>query len=148
MPSRLAVLLGEVGRRHAMACPPADAEGRFRITVDDVEVACFERFGQVCIVSVLGAVPETGDGGPAWLRVLLNEALRRMTRFRSTPAVDADGVAVLFTRCPGGAISAQDLEARIEEHVNAFEGYRAALARGVREHGPLAGRFASGMLRP
>ncbi len=131
-----------------MAPPSADAGGRFHIEVDDVEVACFERFGQVCIVSVLGGVPETRNGGAEWLRALLNGAFGRMARYRSTPAVDADGVAVLFTRCPGGAISAQELEARIEEHVNAFEAYRAALARGVREAPPSVGRLAPGLLRP
>ena len=130
--SRLQALLAELARRNGMDALPADEEGRFHILVDeDAPVACFERFGRLHLVSSLGAPPEAGEAGRAWLRRLLNHALGRMKHNRSTAALEETGEAILFTRCGLADLSVQDLEARIEEHVNSLLRYRRALVAGA-----------------
>ena len=95
----LAALFDEFARRNAMAAPRADGDRRFRVVADDdVEVTCFERFGQFCLVSELGSPPEDRAAQAEWLRRLLNDAFKRMKRSRTTPALDEDGAAVVFTR--------------------------------------------------
>ena len=126
-PSGLALAFEEFARRHGLEPLRPDAEGRIRIAADDVEVVCFERFGRLHLVSPLGAVPAPGPAARAWLRKLLGHGLGRMKHGRGTPALTDAGDAVLYASCAAGGVSANDLEARIEEHVNACEGYRAAL---------------------
>ncbi len=125
--SRLQILLGELARRNGMHALQADDEGRFHILVDDAPVACFERFGRLHLVSPLGAPPEAGEARRAWLRRLLNQALGRMKHNRSTPALEETGEVILFARCGLADLSVQELEARIEEHVNSLLRYRRAL---------------------
>ena len=129
--SRLSLVLDEFARRNAVETPQADAEGRFHIVVDDVEVACFERFGLLHFVSPLGPVPEAPEDGRAWLRRLLNHALKRMLQSRSVPALAEDGAAFLFGRCRIADLSVGELESRIEAHVNALEHYRRVLRDAV-----------------
>ena len=122
--TRLQRLLEEFAERNGIDAFHPDDEGRFHIVVDDaVRVECFERFGQLHLVSRLGRSPESGDAARAWVRRVLNHALKRMKHSRSTPALREDGDAILFARVEVGGLSADDLEARIEEHVNAAEKY-------------------------
>ena len=132
MVSKLALLLEELARRNGMDGLDPDGEGRFHIMVDeDVPVACFERFGQLHLVSPLGSVPPAEQGGREWLQRLLNCALMQMKQSRSTPAVGKTGDAVLFGRCEIADLSVQDLEALMEGHLNAFERYRRVLGKGA-----------------
>lgn len=143
----LTLLIDEFANRNAMEAPRPDAEGRFHIVADDdVHVACFERFGQLCVVSSLGRVPDDHTAG--WPRRLLNAALKRMKGSRCTPAVDADGDAVVFARCALADLSVRDFETLIEEHVNAHEGYQRAVAEARAPEADLAERFARQALRP
>ena len=122
--TRLQQLLEEFAGRNGIDAFHPDEEGRFHIVVDDaVRVECFERFGQLHLVSRLGQGPEPGDAARAWVRRVLNHALKRMKHSRSTPALQEDGGAILFARVEVGGLSADDLETRIEEHVNAVEKY-------------------------
>ena len=122
--TRLQRLLEEFAGRNGIDAFHPDDEGRFHIVVDEaVRVECFERFGQLHLVSRLGRGPESGDAARAWVRRVLNHALKRMKHSRSTPALQEDGDAILFARVEVGGLSADDLEARIEEHVNAAEKY-------------------------
>lgn len=140
------MLLDEFAGRNAIEMPRADAEGRFHILVDDVEVACFERFGRLHFVSPLARVPESPEGRRAWLQRLLNHALGRMKQSRSTPAVLEDGSAFLFGRCEIADVSVQDLESRIEAHVTTLERFRRVIrAADVPE--PVR-RAAQAVLRP
>ena len=126
--TRLHQLLEEFAGRNGIEALHPDDEGRFHIVVDDaVRVECFERFGQLHLVSRLGRGPESGDAARAWVRRVLNHALKRMKHSRSTPALQEDGDAILFARVEVGGLSADDLETRIEEHVNAVETYRRLL---------------------
>lgn len=144
----MAVLLEEFARRNAMDAPQPDAEGRFHVVADDdVHLACFERFGQLCLVSPLGRVP-SDQAAAAWLRRLLNASLKRMKESPCTPAVDADGGAVVFARCAVADLSVRELETLIEEHVNAHEGYQRAVAEARAPEADLAERFARRALRP
>ncbi|MCY3622457.1 MAG: CesT family type III secretion system chaperone [Gammaproteobacteria bacterium] len=146
--ANLALLLDELARRNAMEAPRPDADGRFHVVADDdVHVACFERFGQLCLVSPLGRIPDDQTAA-AWLRRLLNAALKRMKGSRCTPAVDADGGAVVFARCALADLSVRELETLIEEHVNAHEGYQRAVAQARAPEADLAERFARQALRP
>ena len=117
----------EFSRRNGLEPLRPDAEGRVRITADDVEVVCFERFGRLHLISTLGPVPVPEPAARAWLRRVLRHGLKRMKHSRSTPALTADGDAVLYASCAVSQMSVHDLEARIEEHVNACEGYRDML---------------------
>lgn len=144
--SRLSMLLDEFAGRNAMEMPQADAEGRFHILVDDVEVACFERFGRLHFVSPLARVPEAPEDGRAWLQRLLNHALGRMKQSRSTPAVLEDGSAFLFGRCEIADVSVQDLESRIEAHVTTLERFRRVI-RAADVPRPVRGA-AQAVLRP
>ena len=125
--SGLAVAFEEFSRRNGLEPLRPDDEGRIRITADDVEVVCFERFGRLHLVSRLGAAPASEPAARTWLRKLLRHGLKRMKHSRSTPALTADGDAVLYASCTVSQMSRHDLEARIEEHVNACEGYRDML---------------------
>ena len=122
--TRLQRLLEEFAGRNGIDAFHPDDEGRFHIVVDDaVRVECFERFGQLHLVSRLGRGPEPGDAARSWVRRVLNHALKRMKHSRSTPALQENGDAILFARVEVGGLSADDLETRIEEHVNAVEHY-------------------------
>lgn len=126
--TRLQQLLGEFAGRNGIDAFRPDDEGRFHIVVDDaVRVECFERFGQLHLVSRLERGPESGDAARAWVRRVLNFALKRMKHSRSTPALQEDGDAILFARVEVGGLSADDLETRIEEHVDAVEKYQRLL---------------------
>ena len=123
--TRLQQLLEEFASRNGIDAFHPDDEGRFHLVVDDtLRVECFERFGQLHLVSRLGRGPESGDAARAWIRRVLNYALNRMKRSRSTPALQENGDAILFARIEIGGLSADDLETRIEEHVNTVEKYR------------------------
>lgn len=125
--SGLTVAFEEFSRRNGLEPLQPDDEGRVHVAADDVEVACFERFGRLHLVSMIGAVPSAEQTAQAWLRRLLQHGLKRMKNSRSTPALTADGDAVLYGSCAASQLSVHDLEARIEEHVNACAGYRAML---------------------
>ena len=126
--TRLQQLLEEFAGRNGIDAFHPDDEGRFHIVVDDaVRVECFERFGQLHLISVLGPGPESGDAARAWIRRVLNHALKRMKHSRCTPALQEDGDAILFARVEVGGLCADDLETRIEEHVNAVEKYQRLL---------------------
>lgn len=126
--TRLHELLEEFAGRNGIDALHPDDEGRFHIVVDDaVGVECFERFGQLHLVSRLGPGPESGDAARAWVRRLLNHALKRMKHSRGTLALQANGDAIVFARVAVGGLSADDLEARIEEQVDAVEKYRRLL---------------------
>ena len=145
--TRLQQLLEEFARRNGVDAFQPDEEGRFRIVVDDaVRVDCFERFGKLHLVSRLGRGPEPGDAAGRWIRRVLNHALRRMKRSRSTPALQEDGNAILLARVEVGGLSADDLETRIEEHVNAVEDYRRLLDASAAPT-PMAG-FSRSIVRP
>ena len=123
--TRLQQLLEEFAGRNGIDAFHPDEEGRFHIVADDtVRVECFERFGQLHLVSQLGRSPESGGAARAWIRRVLNYALNRMKHCRGTPALQENGDAILFARFEVGGLSADDLETRIEEHVNAVEKYR------------------------
>ena len=126
--TRLQQLLEEFAHRNGTDTFRPDDEGRFHIVVDDaVRVECFERFGQLHLVSRLERESESGDAARAWTRRVLNYALKRMKHSRSTPAMQEDGDAILFSRVGVDGLSAGDLESRIEEHVNAVEKYQRLL---------------------
>ena len=126
--NRLQQLLAEFADRNGIDAFRPDDEGRFHIVVDDaVRVACFERFGQLHLVSRLGRGPESGDAARAWTRRVLNLSLKRMKHCRSTPALEEDGSAIVFARVEVDGLSADELETRIEEHVNAVERYQRLL---------------------
>ena len=126
--TRLQQLLEEFARRNGMEPFHPDDEGRFHIVVDDsVRLECFERFGQLHLVSPLGRVPDPGDAAHAWIRRVLNYALKRMKHSRGTPVLQEDGGAILFARIEVGGLTADDLETRIEEHVNEVERYQRLL---------------------
>ena len=126
--TRLHQLLEEFAGRNGIEALHPDDEGRFHIVVDDaVRVECFERFGQLHLVSRLGRDPESGDAAGTWVRRVLNHALQRMKHSRGTLALQANGDAILFARVEVGGLSAEDLEARIEEQVDAVEKYRRLL---------------------
>ena len=145
--TRLHQLLEEFAGRNGIEALHPDDEGRFHIVVDDaVRVECFERFGQLHLVSRLGPGPESGHAARAWVRRVLNYALKRMKHSRSTPALHEDGDAILFARIEIGGLSADDLETRIEEHVNAVEAYRRLLDASPPST-PMAG-FPRSIVRP
>ena len=126
--SRLPLLIDEFALRNGIEALRPDRDGRYHIVVDEfVHVRCFERFGQLYLVSPLGPVPEPGEGGRRWLKRLLNHALKRMKHGRGTPALDDDGNAVFFVRHEIANLSIADLETRIAEHVNVLESYRRQL---------------------
>ena len=145
--TRLQQLLAEFAGRNGIDAFHPDDEGRFHIVVDDaVRVECFERFGQLHLVSRLGRGPASGDAARAWVRRVLNYALKRMKHSRSTPALREDGDAILFARVEVGGLSADDLETRIEEHVDAVEKYRRLLDAPPPST-PMAG-FPRSIVRP
>ena len=126
--ARLPQLLEEFADRNGIDAFHPDEEGRFHIVVDDaVRVECFERFGQLHLVSPLGRHTESGEAAPAWTRRVLNHALKLMKHSRSTPAMRENGDAILFARVEIGGLSADALETRIEEHINAVEKYQRLL---------------------
>ena len=126
--NRLQQLLAEFAGRNGIEAFNPDDEGRFHIVVDDaVRVACFERFGQLHIVSRLGQGPGPGDAARAWARRVLNLSLKRMKHSRSTPALEEEGDAIVFARVKVEGLSVDELETRIEEHVNAVEQYQRLL---------------------
>lgn len=126
--SRLQLLVRDFAQRNGIESLQPDDAGRYHITVDDeAHIHCFERFENLCLVSPLGPVPAPGESRQAWLKRLLNLALKLMKHGRGTPALTADGNAVLFTRFDIANLSVVELETRIAEHVNALETYRHAL---------------------
>ena len=145
----LAQLFDEFARRNGMAPPRADGDRRFSLVADDdVNIACFERFGHLCVVSRLGPPPEARAAQAEWLRRLLNDAFKRMTRSRSTPALDEDGAAVVFSRAALAGLAVQDLETLIEDHLNAHEAYRRTVAGAANSAPGVSDRFAPTALRP
>ena len=123
--SGLALALEEFSRQNGLEPLRPDDQGRIRIVADDVEIVCFERFGRMHLISTIGPVPTPDSTAREWLKRLLRHGLKRMKHSRSTPALTDAGDAVLYASCAVSQISVHDLEARIEEHVNACEGYRA-----------------------
>ena len=145
--NRLHRLLGEFATRNGIDALHPDDEGRFHIVVDDaVRVECFERFGRLHLVSRLGPGPEPGEAARAWVRSVLNHALKRMKHCRGTLALQANGDAILFARVEVGGLSADGLEARIEEHVDAVEKYRRRLAAPAPSTSP--GGIPRSIVRP
>ena len=126
--TRLQQLLEEFADRNDVDGFHPDEEGRFHIVVDDtVRVECFERFEQLHLVSPLGQRPRSGAAARRWSRCVLNHALKLMKPGRSTPALREDGEAILFARVEIRGMSVDDLETRIEEHINAVEMYQRVL---------------------
>ena len=142
----LSPVFEEFSRRNGIEPLRPDDEGRIHFTADDVEVVCFERFGRLHLVSPLGPVPEPDAAGRDWIAGLLRHALKRMKHGRATPALTGTGDAVLYASCRAARLSVHELEARIEEHVNASEQYRRALESDA---APRPTRVASpAILRP
>lgn len=145
--SRLPLLMEDFAKRNGIGAMPPDEAGRYHILADDsVRVQCFERFGQLHLVSPLGSVPEPVEAGRLWLKRLLNHAFRRMKRSPGTPALDEAGAAVLFARFDVADLSIVEFEDRVAEHINALESYlRVIDAAGST---PPAAPFAQPLLRP
>ena len=145
--SGLPLLIEDFAKRNGIGSLRPDEEGRYHIVVDDsVHVQCFERFGQLYLLSPLGPVPEPVEAGRLWLRRLLNHALKRMKHSRGTAALDEEGAVVLFARFDIANLSIVELEARISEHINALESYlRIVDAAGSMQP---AATFARSLLRP
>ena len=144
--SNLSRLIGDFASRNGIEALRPDEEGRYHILVDDsIQVQCFERFGQLHLVSPLGAIPESPEAGRQWLERLLNHALKRMKHSRGTPALDEAGNAVLCARFDIANLSVIDLEARIAEHLHALESHLRTVG-GAGSTQPAA--FAQSVLRP
>ena len=145
--SKLQLLMEDFARRNGIAALQSDSDGRYHLLVDDdVQVQCFERFTHLYVLSPLGDLPEPGPARRAWLKRLLNAALKRMKYGRGTAALAEDGSAILYTRCEAANLSVNDLESRIEDHVNSLEGMRQALNGRPPRGG--ATSFARSILRP
>ena len=145
--SSLPLLIEDFARRNGIGAMAPDEEGRYHIAVDDsVHVQCFERFGQLYLVSPLGPVPEPLESGRLWLKRLLNHALQRMKHSPGTPALDEAGAAVLFARFDIANLSIVEFEDRVAEHINALESYLRIL--DAASFTQPAVPFAQSLLRP
>ncbi|MDE0064077.1 MAG: CesT family type III secretion system chaperone [Gammaproteobacteria bacterium] len=145
--SRLPLLIGDFGNRNGIESLRPDEQGRYHMVVDDsVQVQCFERFGQLYLVSPLGPVPEPVEEGQRWLQRLLNHALKRMKHSHGTPALDEEGNAVFFARYDIANLSVVDLEARVSEHINVLESYLDVVDAAAPMQA--AAGFAPSFLRP
>ena len=121
-------LLHEFARRQGIATLLADDRGEFEILFDPGEpVQCFERFGNLHLVSPIAVPPEPPAQRREWLRRLMNYALHRMKHSRSTPAISEDGSVILLARWDLASTSVDDLETRIEEYLNSIDSYREVL---------------------
>ena len=145
--SGLHMLMEDLARRNGIGALKPESDGAYRLLVDDdLQVQCFERFAHLYLLSPLGRVPESGEARRAWLKRLLNAALKQMKQGPSTPALAEDGSAVLYARLEAASLSVSDLEIRIEEHINAVERIRSAMEGAA---SPLpAARFARSIVRP
>ena len=125
----LETLLQEFARRQGIATPLPDDRGEFEILFDPGKpVQCFERFGNLHLVSSLAMPPEPAAQRRGWFKRLMNYALHRMKDSRSTPVLSDDGSVTLFARLSLAGMSVRDFEAGIEEQLNSVDGYRKFLA--------------------
>ena len=124
----LETLLQEFARRQGIATPLPDDRGEFEILFDPGKpVQCFERFGNLHLVSSLAMPPEPAAQRRGWFKRLMNYALHRLKHSRSTPAMSTDGSVTLLARWDLAGTSVDDLETRIEEYLNSIESYRNVL---------------------
>ena len=145
--SSLQMLMEDFARRNGIDSLQPESDGTYRLLVDDdVQVQCFERFTYLYLLSPLGRVPQPGEARRAWLKRLLNAALKQMKQSPGTPALAEDGSAILYARLETANLSVIDLENRIEAHINALERVRSAM-EGAASPAPAA-RFAQSIMRP
>lgn len=129
MPMRkLQSLVREFALRRGIEPPGPDDQGVFEIGFDpDLRVRCFEWFENLHLVSRLAMPPDPPMQRREWFGRLMNYALHRMKRSRSTPGLSDDGSVTLFARSKLAGMTASDFEAQIEEHLNSVDSYRYVL---------------------
>ncbi len=121
---KLNLLLKEFAKQHHLDEPIPDQKSIYRLTIDDMEVACFEKLGKGYFYSKLTTLSAQKDMMPTMLKNLMNHSLARIKSQTSGLGLDADNNLILFERFDMDAMNLYDFSDRLERFVNALEEYR------------------------
>ena len=121
---KLELLLREFADQHHLEQPIADQKSIYRLTIDDMEVACFEKLGKGYFYSKLTTIAAQQNAMPVVLKNLMNHSLVRIKSQTCGLGLDADNNLILFERFDMDAMNLFDFSAALEKFVNALEEYQ------------------------
>ena len=121
---KLELLLKEFADQHHLEQPIADQKNIYRLHIDDMEVACFEKLGKGYFYSKLTTLPTQQNTMPAVLKNLMHHSLVRIKSQTCGLGLDADNNLMLFERFDMDAMNLFDFSEVLEKFVNALEEYQ------------------------
>ena len=132
--TKLNLLLIEFAKRHHLDEPTADEKGVYRLFIDDMEVACFEKFGKGYFCSKLTTLPTREDTLPVVLKDLMNHALVRIKSQKCSLGLGSDNNLFLFERLNIEIMNLYDFSEILEQFMNALEEYLHFVGHTTTEH--------------
>ena len=122
--AKLNLLLVEFCEQHHLGELRADEKGIYRVTIDDMEIECFEKLSKGYFCSKLKTLPEQANDIPVVLKDLMNHALFRIKSHNCCLGLGEDGDLILFERFDLAAMNLRDFFEILEKFTNALEEYR------------------------
>jgi len=134
---KLSLLLSEFSKQHHFELPTADDRGIYSLSIDDMEIKCFERLGKGYLYSNLTTLPEQANDLPVVLKDLMHHALTRIKSQSCALGLSEDGNLVLFERFDMDTINLGAFFEILENYSNALEEYRYFIAaKNVKRYSP------------
>ena len=131
---KLKLLLKEFADQHHLEQPIADQKNIYRLIIDDMEVACFEKLGKGYFYSKLTTIAAQQNAMPVVLKNLMNHSLVRIKSQSCGLGLDADNNLILFERFDMDVMNLYDFSDLLERFVNALEEYRHFVVAEPTDH--------------
>ena len=122
--AKLNLLLVEFSKEHQMEQPTADEKGVYHLTIDDMEIQCFEKLGKSYFCSKLTTLAEQENNLSTVLQDLMNHALIRIKSQKCCLGLDENNDLFLFERFDIEGMNLRDFSEILENFTNALEEYR------------------------
>ncbi len=120
---KLDLLLKEFAYQHHLDEPTPDEKSIYHLTIDDMEIACFEKLSKGYFCSTLTTLPAQNSTIPTVLKDVMNHSLARIKSQTCGLGLDEDNNLILFERFDMDTMNLYDFSERLEKFVNALEEY-------------------------
>ena len=131
---KLNLLLKEFAEQHHLDEPHPDEKSIYHLSIDDMEVACFEKLGKGYFYAKLTTLPVRTNAIPIVLKNLMNHSLARIKSQTCGLSLDSNNDVILFERFGMDAINLYDFSNMLEKFVNALEEYRYFVVAESTDH--------------
>ena len=131
---KLNLLLKEFADQHHLDEPIPNEKSIYHLTIDDMEVACFEKLGKGYFYSELMTLSVQKNTMPTVLKNLMNHSLARIKSQTCGLGLDADNNLILFERFDMDVMNLYDFSDLLERFVNALEEYRHFVVAEPTDH--------------